>query len=515
VSSDPSEVTVPTRPASVTPLALDTISELVGGTLVGDGRTTVSGLTLGSSAVCPGDLYAAVPGTRTHGARFAAEAVERGATALLTDAEGADLVGQAAVPMVVVESPRAVLGRAAAAVYGYPAERLTLVAVTGTSGKTTTTQLAAAAARTAGRRTAVIGTMGSWIDGEPVGGALTTPEAPDLHALFAVMVERGVDVCALEVSSHALVMGRVDGVVFDVAAFTNLGRDHLDFHGSVERYFAAKADLFSSRRARRAVVNADDPYGRRLSDTPEIPTRTTSATGREADWTATVSRAEEWGTGFDVTAPDGRRVSTAVHLPGAFNVSNALCALACLVEAGLDLQAAADGIAGAPDVAGRMQRVERGQPFSVIVDYAHKPDAVTAALEALRPVTDGLLTIVLGAGGDRDRGKRPMMGEIAGRLADVVIVTDDNPRSEDPDAIRAEIVAGARSSQPAARVLDVADRRAAIRRALASARAGDTVLIAGKGHEKGQQVGDRVLPFDDASVAAAVLDDLVTAGGAR
>jgi UDP-N-acetylmuramoyl-L-alanyl-D-glutamate--2,6-diaminopimelate ligase len=262
-------------------------------------------------------------------------------------------------------------------------------------------------------------------------------------------------------------------------------------------------------------VNIDDPYGRRLADSPEIPTSTTSTQGRVADWAATISRAERWGTGFDVTGPDGRRVSTVVHLPGAFNVSNALCALACLAEAGVDLQAAADGIASAPDVAGRMQRVERGQPFSVIVDYAHKPDAVTAALEALRPVTDGLLTIVIGAGGDRDRGKRPMMGEIAGRLADVVIVTDDNPRSEDPDAIRAEIVAGARSSQPAARVLDVADRRAAIQRALASARAGDTVLIAGKGHEKGQQIGDRLLPFDDACVAAAVLDDLVTVAGAR
>jgi UDP-N-acetylmuramoyl-L-alanyl-D-glutamate--2,6-diaminopimelate ligase len=514
VPRDSPPVISPTRPESVPPLALGVLHDLAGGVLRGDPGVRVSGVTLSSSAVRPGDLYAALPGARTHGARFASDAIGRGAAALLTDPAGAALLDGVAVALLVVESPRTVLGRVAAAVYGQPAERLRLIAVTGTQGKTTTTQLASAGSKAAGRRTAVIGTMGTWIDGDPVGGALTTPEAPDLHALFAVMVQRGVEVCVLEVSSHALVMGRVDGVVFDVAAFTNLGRDHLDFHGSLEGYFAAKADLFSRRRARHGVVNVDDPYGRRLVDRPEIPTSTFSAAGRGADWTATAQRPDRWGTGFDVVGPRGQRVSTAVRLPGAFNVANALCALACVAEAGMDLQAAAGGIAAGPEIAGRMQRVDRGQPFTVIVDYAHKPDAVAAALGALRPVTEGALTIVLGAGGDRDRGKRPIMGEIADRLADVVIVTDDNPRSEDPAAIRAEILAGTGSGGAGARVLEIADRRAAITRALASASRGDTVLIAGKGHERGQQMADRVLPFDDAEVAAAVLDDLVAVAGA-
>jgi UDP-N-acetylmuramoyl-L-alanyl-D-glutamate--2,6-diaminopimelate ligase len=514
VPSDQPEVKVPTRPGSVRPLGLGALCDLVGGTLAGDGGTKVTGLTHSSAGVRPGDLYAALPGSRTHGARFAAEAVGRGAVALLTDADGAQSAGELGVPVVVVGSPRKVLGSAAAAVYGRPAEHLTLIAVTGTQGKTTTTQLAAAGSAAAGWRTAVIGTMGTWIDGQAVGGALTTPEASDLHALFAVMVERGVQLCALEVSSHALVMGRVDGVTFDLAAFTNLGRDHLDFHLSVESYFAAKADLFTSRRCRRALVNVDDPYGRRLLERPEVPTRTFSISREEADWTAATLRSDRWGTRFDVTGPDGRTVSTQVRLPGRFNVANALCALAALSEVGVDLEAAAEGIAAASDIAGRMQRVERGQPFSVIIDYAHKPDAVRAALQALRPVTEGSLTIVLGAGGDRDQGKRAIMGEIACQLADVVIVTDDNPRSEDPAAIRAEIIAGTGSAQGGARVLEIGDRRAAITAALTSARDGDTVVIAGKGHEQGQHIAGQVLPFDDRAVAAEVLDGVVVVGSA-
>jgi UDP-N-acetylmuramoyl-L-alanyl-D-glutamate--2,6-diaminopimelate ligase len=511
VPSDNPAVNEPTRPEFVNPVVLGALGDLVGGAVEGDAGTQVSGLTHSSGAVRPGDLYAALPGSRTHGARFVPEAVGRGAAAVLTDSEGAALAGDVDVPVLLVESPRQVLGTASAAVYGHAAERLTLLAVTGTQGKTTTTHLAAAGAKAAGRRTAVIGTMGTWIDGHPVGGALTTPEATDLHALFAVMVERGVDMCALEVSSHALVMGRVDGVVFDVAAFTNLGRDHLDFHGSMESYFGAKADLFTGRRARRAVVNVDDPYGRRLRERSEIPTVTFSTEGADSDWAASGQRGDRWGTSFDVTDPDGRRISTAVPLPGDFNVSNALCALAALAEAGVDPDAAADGIAAAPVIGGRMQRVERGQPFTVIVDYAHKPDAVAAALQALRAVTEGSLTIVLGAGGDRDQGKRAIMGEIASRLADAVVVTDDNPRSEDPAAIRAEIIAGTGSG---AHVLEIGDRRTAITRALGSAHAGDTVLIAGKGHETGQKVGAATLPFDDSVVASDVLDALVAVGSA-
>jgi UDP-N-acetylmuramoyl-L-alanyl-D-glutamate--2,6-diaminopimelate ligase len=505
---------VPTRPESVQPIALSTLCAVVGGALVGDGGTEVTGLAHSSADVRRGDLYAALPGSRTHGAGFAGDAVGRGAVAVLTDAAGAALMAGLAVPVIVVGSPRKVLGEAAAAVYGHPAEQLTLLGVTGTQGKSTTTHLAAAGCEAAGRRTAVVGTMGTWIDGQRVPSSLTTPEAPDLHALFAVMVERGVQACALEVSSHALVMGRVDGVVFDVAAFTNLGRDHLDFHSDVESYFEAKADLFTARRARGAVVNVDDPFGRRLLERSEIATSTYSLTAT-ADWTGSALRADTWGTSFDVEGPAGRRVSTSVPLPGAFNVANALCALASLGELGVDLEAAAKGIAAAPAVPGRMQRVERGQPFTVIVDYAHKPDAVTAALQALRPVTERALTIVMGAGGDRDQGKRAIMGEIASRLADVVVVTDDNPRSEDPAAIRAAIIAGTRSAEPGARVLEIGDRLTAIRQALTEAAEGDTVLIAGKGHEVGQVVAGRVLPFDDRAVATDILDGLVAAGSAR
>lgn len=481
---------------------------------MGDSGTEVTGLAHSSTDICRGDLYAALPGSRSHGAGFAGDAVGRGAVAVLTDAAGAALMAGLAVPVIVVDSPRKVLGEAAAAVYGHPAEQLTLLGVTGTQGKSTTTHLAAAGCEAAGRRTAVVGTMGTWIDGQRVRSSLTTPEAPDLHALFAVMVERGIQTCALEVSSHALVMGRVDGVVFDVAAFTNLGRDHLDFHADVESYFEAKADLFTARRTRRAVVNVDDPFGRRLLERSQIAISTYSVTAK-ADWSASALRADTWGTSFDVEGPAGRRVSTSVPLPGAFNVANALCALASLGELGVDLEAAAKGIAAAPAVPGRMQRVERGQPFTVIVDYAHKPDAVTAALQALRPVTERALTIVIGAGGDRDQGKRPIMGEIASRLADVVVVTDDNPRGEDPAAIRAAIIAGTRSAEPAARVLEIGDRFTAIRQALSDAVEGDTVLIAGKGHEEGQVFDDHVLPFDDRAVATDILDGIVAIGSTR
>jgi UDP-N-acetylmuramoyl-L-alanyl-D-glutamate--2,6-diaminopimelate ligase len=501
------------RPTAVRPLSLADLRDDVGGVIHGDAATLVRGLSLSTATVRPGDLYAALPGSRTHGGRFAGQAASKGAVAFLTDPDGVGRIGVTARPLLVVDHPRDVLGAAAAAVYGHPAERLTLVGVTGTHGKTTTTQLIVAGLSSAGRRPAVIGTMGTWVDRQPIGSALTTPEAPDLHALFAVMVERGVDVCALEVSSHALVMGRVDGVVFDLAVFTNLGRDHLDFHADMEEYFAAKASLFTPRRARRALVNADDPYGRRLIDHPDIETRTFSTAG-QADWSSSPDGSGGVPPRYEVVGPAGARATMTVAMPGAFNVANALCAVAALGELGVDVESAAAGVA-ATGVPGRMERIEQGQPFAVIVDYAHKPDAVTAALQALRPVTEGRLLLVLGAGGDRDPGKRPIMGEIASRLADVVIVTDDNPRSERPETIREQIISGMDRQTSSAEVLDVGDRASAIRRALRSARAGDTVLIAGKGHETGQDVNGEVLPFDDREVTRRVLVDLVAAETTR
>jgi UDP-N-acetylmuramoyl-L-alanyl-D-glutamate--2,6-diaminopimelate ligase len=382
--------------------------------------------------------------------------------------------------------------------------------VTGTQGKTTTTRLAEAALQTAGVKAAVVGTVGTRVDGAEVRSVLTTPEAPDLHALFAVMRERGVEACAMEVSSHALVMGRVDGVVFDVACFTNLGRDHLDFHADVEEYFAAKARLFTPDRARLALVNVDDAFGRRLVQEATVPVRTFSATGADADWQAVDVTPTTAGSVFIVRGPTGEH-RCEIGLPGEFNVANALCAVAALAESGYDAALVAEALGRVPGVAGRVEPVDAGQEFLAVVDYAHKPDALEAVLRSLRSRTTGRLVVVVGAGGDRDRGKRPLMGEVAARLADVLVVTDDNPRSEEPAAIRAEVLAGTRGG--AAEVHEVGDRREAIRQAVAAAGAGDCVVVAGKGHETGQEVAGTVHPFDDRVELREAIVGLLTSRG--
>ncbi|MCW2793258.1 MAG: UDP-N-acetylmuramoyl-L-alanyl-D-glutamate--2,6-diaminopimelate ligase [Nocardioides sp.] len=458
----------------------------------------VTGLSLSSQRILPGDLYAALPGARAHGIEFAGAALDAGAVAVLTDPEGAATAGGIDVPLLVVRRPRALLGRLAARIYGNPATSLRMIGVTGTQGKTTTTRLAENGLQQAGIPAAVIGTVGTRVAGADLETALTTPEAPDLHGLFAMMRERRVAACAMEVSSHALVMGRVDGVVFDVAVFLNLGRDHLDFHTDVEDYFRAKASLFTPARARHGLVNVDDEHGRRLVAEATIPVRTFSLTGREADWQAVDVELEAGGSRFTVLGPDGLAVDAGVPLPGDFNVANALAAIAACAEVGFDTARVAAGIAAGGGVPGRLERVDAGQDFVVVVDYAHKPDAVEAALGTLRPLTEGQLIVVLGAGGDRDPGKRPLMGEIAARLADVLVVTDDNPRTEDPAAIRAAVLAGAAAG--AAEVLEIGDRRCAIREAVRRARPGDIVVVAGKGHETGQEIEGVVHPFDDREV---------------
>jgi UDP-N-acetylmuramoyl-L-alanyl-D-glutamate--2,6-diaminopimelate ligase len=494
-----------------TPLA--DVAAGLGARVVGDtDQVLVTGLTLSSQRVVPGDLYAAVPGTRTHGAAYSAQAVASGAVAVLTDDAGVAEAEAAGVPVLVVEAPRALLGALAARLYGEPAKALTLMAVTGTQGKTTTTRLLESGLEGAGIRAAVVGTVGTRIGGREVHTALTTPEAPDLHALFAVMREQQVRACAMEVSSHALVMGRVDGVVFDVAAFCNLGRDHLDFHADLDDYFAAKASLFTPERARLGLTNVDDEFGRRLRDRATIPMRTFSASGADADWRAVDVELSPEGSRFTVVTPAGLRVDAGVPLTGAFNVANALCAVALAGEAGFDPAPVAAAIAAAAGVPGRLERIDLGQDFLAVVDYAHKPDALTAALEALRPLTEGRLVLVVGAGGERDTGKRPVMGEIGARLADLLVVTDDNPRGEDPAAIRRAVLAGAEEVPDAERaeVVEIGSRREAIRHAIAIAATGDVVLVAGKGHETGQEVGgpeDRVVhPFDDRDEVRAALE---------
>jgi UDP-N-acetylmuramoyl-L-alanyl-D-glutamate--2,6-diaminopimelate ligase len=469
----------------------------------GDVSVVVTGLTLSSQRCQPGDLYAAVPGARAHGIDFAAEAVAAGAVAVLTDPVGAERAPDG-VPLVVVADPRRLLGHLAARVYGDPATTMRMIGVTGTQGKTTTTRLAEGGLQRAGVRAAVIGTVGTRIDGTDVVTSLTTPEAPDLHGLFAVMREHDVAACAMEVSSHALVLGRVDGVVFDVAVFLNLGRDHLDFHADVEDYYRAKASLFTPERARVGLVSVDDEHGRRLARESPIPVRTFSLTGA-ADWRVVDLERSADRSDFRILGP-GIDVVAGCPLPGDFNVANTLAAVAACAEAGLDAVAVAAGIAAGPGVPGRFERVDAGQDFTVIVDYAHKPDAVAAAIETLRPLTTGRVLVVLGAGGDRDPGKRPIMGEIAARLADVLVVTDDNPRTEDPADIRAALMRGARAAAGDCDVIEIGDRRGAIAEALRLAGAGDIVLVAGKGHETGQEVDGVVHPFDDRAVVREVLD---------
>lgn len=499
-----------TRPAHPISTPVGTLATRTGARVVGSAADiAVTGVTLSSQRVHLGDLYAALPGTHVHGASFAGDAVAAGARAVLTDPAGLDLLEDLGVPVLVLDKPRRVLGDLAAEIYGDPASELTLMAVTGTQGKTTTTRLLEAGLEKAGIAAAVIGTVGTRIAGREVKTALTTPEAPDLHALFAVMREQQVSACAMEVSSHALVMGRVDGVVFDVAAFVNLGRDHLDFHSDLEDYFAAKALLFTPARARLGLTNVDDEFGVRLLDIAGIEMRTFSPSGAEADWRAVEVDLRPEGSRFTVVTPSGERIPAGVPLTGGFNVANALCAVALAGEAGFDPAVVAAGIAASAGVPGRLERIAAGQDFLAIVDYAHKPDALEAALAALRPLTTGRVILVLGAGGDRDTGKRPLMGAIGARDADVFIVTDDNPRSEDPAVIRAAVLEGAAAAPGAvAEVVEIGDRAAAIRHALALAGPGDTVLVAGKGHESGQEIAGVVLPFDDRDEVRAGIAEL-------
>jgi UDP-N-acetylmuramoyl-L-alanyl-D-glutamate--2,6-diaminopimelate ligase len=481
------------RPVHQPRRSLNAVAKHLGASGVAVEAPVLTGISQHTARVCPGDLFVALPGGRVHGADFASDALRRGAVAVLTDVDGAARISD--VPVLAVDDPRSRLADLSAWFYDHPAEAFRTVGITGTQGKTTATYLSEAAL--GARNSAVVGTIGTRINRESIDSALTTPEAPELQALFAVMRERQVEACAMEVSSHALVLGRVDGFVFDTAVFLNLGRDHLDFHHDLQEYFLAKASLFTPDRAGHAVINVDDDHGRALLDLVggTIPTSTFSTTGRPADWRAVNIRPNRAGADVDVLAPDGRAIPLTIPLPGAFNVSNALAVLASLSVTGFDPEELAAGIARSPGVPGRMESVDAGQEFAAVVDYAHKPDAVTAVLTALRPVTAGRLIVVLGAGGDRDHGKRPLMGEAAARLADVVIVTDDNPRGENPASIRAAVLDGTVPGPGVA--VEIGDRREAIAHAVAMARRGDTVVVAGKGHERGQEIGGEIHPFDD------------------
>ncbi len=446
----------------------------------GDGSATITGMVLDSRLVRPGDLYCCIRGEQADGHRFAPDALAAGAAGLLVDHR----LDQPA-PQLIVDDTRAALGPLAATLWDHPARRLTMVGITGTNGKTTTSYVLAAVFEQAGWPTGVLGTLT---------GVFTTPEAPELQARLARLAESGERAVAMEVSSHALAMRRVDGIRFEVAAFTNLGRDHLDFHGTVDRYYAAKASLFTAERAEMGVVNVDDAHGRRLAATAAIPILSCSLTdARDLQAGPTGSRFR-W-----------RDQQVELPLGGRFNVANAIVAATVASALGIDDATIARGLSGVAPVPGRMEAVEAGQAFRVLVDFAHTPDALAGLLSDLRSVTTGRIILVFGCGGDRDAAKRPLMGAAAARAADLVVITSDNPRGEDPDAIIAAIVGGVPEGRRDA-VVTEPDRAAAIGLGLAEARPGDVVVIAGKGHETTQTVAGTTRPFDDRLVARALLE---------
>lgn len=460
----------------------------------------VTGIAVDSGRIVPGCLFVALPGRRSHGAAFASEAMAAGAVAILTDDAGARMVDHLSIPVIVTEDPRRLLASLSITLWNHPAERLAVLAVTGTNGKTTVTHLIRTALQDAGIPCGIIGTLGSALPGESlVPHPRTTPEAPDVHATLASMLDVGARAVAMEVSSIALCEHRVDGMEFDVSVFTGLSHDHLDYHGSMDAYFAAKAELFTLRRSRRGVAVVDDEWGRQLVSSSTIPMTTVSVTGVDADWTA-----RRDGDDVMIVGPQTARVRLAV--PTDFALSNLVLAVAVAHTQGVPAQQATDSAARAR-VPGRMELVRRVDEIDFVVDYAHTPDAiaqVVAAAADRRRTIGGAVIIVVGAGGDRDPGKRPGMGRSAGDRADLVFVTDDNPRSEDPSSIRRAVLQGVRESGCDAR--EIPDRRKAIEAAVEAARPGDIVLVLGKGHETTQEIAGHVLAFDDREVLASFIE---------
>ena len=462
----------------------------------------IGALAYDSRTVTPGTLFFCVSGFRADGHDFAERAIEAGAAALVVERP----LGLG-VPELRTDSVRKAMGPLAARFHGNPAGELAVVGITGTNGKTTSAYLIRALLEATGTQCGLLGTVKSVIGGHEREVQRTTPEAVDLQADLRAMLDGGDEACAIEVSSHALELGRTDAIGFAAALFTNLTQDHLDFHPTMEDYFLAKRRLFLPAGATPpavSVVNAGDPYGARLA--AEIPEALTFAVESPADYRAEGLRYGFSGCRFTLVTPEGER-SVSLPMPGRFNVANALGALAVAHGLGGPLDALLEALECGVRVPGRFEPVDRGQDFAVLVDYAHTPDSLENVLAAARELTQGSVICVFGAGGDRDRGKRPLMGEIAARLSDLVFVTSDNPRSEDPQAIIAEILTGIEGGTGTSAVEALVDRREAIEAAVATARSGDVLVIAGKGHEQGQEFGEgRKLPFDDATVAGEALD---------
>ncbi|MDE2053439.1 MAG: UDP-N-acetylmuramoyl-L-alanyl-D-glutamate--2,6-diaminopimelate ligase [Xanthomonadaceae bacterium] len=469
------------------------------------GDIMVSGLTQDSHAVRPGDAFVALAGAKHHGIEFAPQAVEHGASAVIAETRAADAYTTLnGVPVVWVDGLRPRLGEIAARFFDDPSATMMVIGVTGTSGKTSTVQLLAQAFTQLGKRAATIGTLGAGLHGELRAGERTTPDVIRVHGLMAEFRDAGATDVAMEVSSHALHQHRVDGIHFDVAVFTNLTRDHLDYHGTMEAYGAAKAELFAWPDLRAAVINVDDAFGRELAGrTPDgVRILRCGIDTVDADIRAGDVRTHSDGIDFHLATPWGEAPVHSVLL-GRFNVANLLAVAGVLGALDVPFARIRAALEALQPINGRMNRLGGGALPLVVVDYSHKPDALEQVLAALRAHCDGKLVCVFGCGGDRDAGKRPIMGAIAERMADVVIVTDDNPRGEDGDAIVAQVIAGMRAPE---RATVERDRARAIGIAIAQARAGDVVLIAGKGHETYQEVGGAKHPFDDLQVARATLE---------
>jgi len=490
------------RPIEEFKRTVEAVAAIANATLTGNASTVISGLTLNSNAVQEGDLFIALPGEKAHGADFAADAIARGAVAVLTDAEGASKISD--VPVIVSSNPRRAAGVISAWFYSEPMRDLYSVGVTGTNGKTTVTTLLHQIMSAAGRESGLIGTVETRIGDEVVASKRTTPESSDLQALSAVMRERHMRNLVMEVSSHAIALERIRGSHFSVVAFTNLSQDHLDFHKSMDDYFAAKSKLFTFEFADLAVINIDDAYGVKLASATELPVMTVSRHDHNATWHYVSMTRDYVGAHVAIRGSAGILIEGKVHLHGGYNFDNLLMAVAIATESGIDpidIAAILPQLIGA---AGRLEAEQLGQNFTALVDYAHSPDAVARVLETAHEITDGRVIAVLGCGGDRDSSKRPLMGKALHEGADVAIFTSDNPRSEKPEAILVQMTLGLDIQEPSAIIEDRAD---AIRAAVNEAQAGDVVLVLGKGHEKGQEIAGVNHPFDDRVELAKAIED--------
>ena len=493
-------MTVQPQMVSLTSLA----SEVPGVRSVSAADIEVDDVTHDSRSAGPGVVFVAIDGLTVDGHLFVADAVAAGSPAVVVE-RPVDVD----VPQIVVEDSRRALAHVASAVHGHPTRDLVMVGVTGTNGKTTVNAMCEAVMAAAGRPTGVIGTLGARIDGVPVPLKRTTPESSDLQRLLASMRDADVGTVFMEVSSHALDLHRADAIVFDVGAFTNLSQDHLDFHGTMEAYFEAKQQLFADGRTNHAVVNIGDAAGIRLATGLTMPT-TTVGVGVDADVVLTILSESEQGSTFSIADGD-RTLEVAMPLPGSFNTANAAVAYAICRNLDVDSDVIVEGLQSLGPVAGRMQSIDRDADVAVIVDYAHTPAAIETVLSSARRMTSGRVIAVIGAGGDRDHEKRPIMGRAAATHADFIIVTTDNPRSEDPKDIVRDVALGL-LAVPSSQFETVVDRGEAIAYAVNMAEPGDVVLILGRGHEPTQEVLGELLPFDDVEVARAALDGR---GGSR